>query len=618
MKRLVTMLAILLIALQAMAMPVSESTAKSLAEKFLQRPSAAKLAHKGLVPSETVGTKRVALKASAASNPAYYVFNFDGGGWVIVSGEDSTEPVLGYSTTGRFTLEGAPANIRWWMEGRASEIGAIRSGIASARPAVRKSWKNPRAGQNDNNYVVKYETAQWNQEAPYNNECPTVGGNRAVTGCVATAGAIVARHFCWPAAAEGTTEAYSYTSDDTNNKVSIPAVTLGRSYDWNNMPLKYGSNYSSAQGAAVAALMVDIGKASMMAYNYTYGSGTFDQNLLLGLQKHFKYSKQAFVAFRNGYSDQEWLAMLKDNLANVGPMVYGGADSEGGHEFVFDGYDADNYFSVNWGWGGSDNGKFLVDGLIIASQNWAFSEGQSTIFGLEPDRNGTTAYKDQILLTKYNNTYKGIYTTATSFTQNKAFTVKVYAYFNNATMPFNGNLYLAVYDKNGNWKENVSSAKAVSNLENSYINYVRNDYSSDAFLYGTWSSITCTITNPIKGGDRLRLHYVGQYSSGYARGDDGEDVVWEIVLADFNGPTAEEIAASTTFTWNKTTRTISTASTLPDGISLTIKNAAGQAVYTIGSMNKDQVYSINCSTYASGTYTLVYGGGEDYTLTFTL
>ncbi|MBO4427040.1 MAG: C10 family peptidase [Bacteroidales bacterium] len=618
MKRIIALLAILLIALQASATPVSESAAKSLAEKFLQSPSAAKLAHKGLVPSQTVGVKRLALKASAASNPAYYVFNFDGGGWVIVSGEDSVEPVIGYSTTGKFSLEGAPSNIRWWMEGRASEIGAIRSGIASPKAAVRKSWKNPRTGKNDNNYVVKYNTAQWNQEEPYNDECPEVGGKTAVSGCVATAGAIVARHFCWPDAGVGTTEAYSYTSDDTHAKVNIPAVTLGRSYDWNNMLLSYGNSYTPAQGAAVAALMVDIGKASMMAYNYDAGSGTFDQCLLLAFQKHFKYNKQAYVAFRASYTDEQWIDMLKQNLANVGPMVYGGADSEGGHEFVFDGYDADNYFSVNWGWGGSDNGKFLIDALTIESMNWTFSEGHSSIFNLEPDRNGTTAYRDQILLTKYNDTYKGLYTTTTSFNQNQSFTMKVYAYYNNATMPFNGKLYIAVYDKNGNWKENVSSAKTVSNLENAYISYVRGDYNGADFCWDTWSSVSCKITQPIKGGDRLRLHYEGQYSSGYARGDEDEDTIWEIVLKDIVGPTSEEIAAATSFGWNKSTRTINTSCSLDDGISMTMKNASGQAVYSIGSMNKNQAYSINCSTFAPGTYTLVYRGGEDYTLTLTL
>ena len=601
------MLAILLIALQAMATPVSESAAKSLAEKFLQRPAAAKLTLKGMVPAQTVGKVRTPIKltASQAEKPAYYVFNFDGGGFVIVAGEDSVEPIIGYSKTGYFTLEGAPSNIRWWMEGLAGEIGMIRSGQATPAPVVRKANLNTRKAGAE---VINHQTARWSQDTPFNNECPNNGRTesgattRSVTGGVATAGAIVAKFFQWPDAGVGTTEAYSYTSDDTSSKQTIDAVTLGRSYDWANMLQNYNKNYTSAQAAAVAALMVDIGKASMMAYNYDAGSGTFDQNLLLGLQKHFKYNKQAYQAPREAYTDSEWKALLKQEL-NDHPIVYGGVSGDdGGHEFVFEGYTVDDYFLVNWGWGGSGDGAFTLDHMTLSTYN--FSDYQSTLIGLVPDKHGSTSYRDNIVITPYSYQYPGLYTKTTTFTQNTNFTVRVSNYYNNGVMPFTGNLYIAVYDKNDNWKENISSAKSISNMENAYINYQRNDYDENAFVDGYWTNITCKITGAIKGGDRIRLRYEGQYSSGYARSDSNEGV-WEIVISDATGPTAEEIAAATSFTWKKDTRTISTSTSLDDGISLTVKDAAGQTVFSQNSMAKNQVYSINCSAFAAGTYPLV-------------
>lgn len=36
-----------------------------------------------------------------------------------------------------------------------------------------------------------------------------------------------------------------------------------------------------------------------------------------------------------------------DNLANVGPVLYGGSGTLGGHEFVCDGYSSDGYFHIN-------------------------------------------------------------------------------------------------------------------------------------------------------------------------------------------------------------------------------------------------------------------------------
>lgn len=620
MKRLISLLVILAVSLQAMAKPVSESTAKSLAEKFLQRPSEARLALKGKMPAKTVGKNGVAIKTSVAATPAYYVFNFDGGGFVIVSGEDEVEPILGYSKTGSFTLEGAPANIRWWLDGRASEIGMIRSGSAKALPAKRKAPGARTYGTIE----VQYETAKWNQYAPYNNECPMIGSNRAVTGCVATAGAIVARYFQWPDAGVGSTQEYTYvcedlcTIDNQGNITkevtkTIPSVALGRSYDWANMPLTYRSNYTTAQANAVAALMVDIGKASQMSYNYNYGSGTFDNDLLLAFQKNFKYNKRGYQAYRDGYTDAEWIQKLKDNLRNVGPMVYGGADDDGGHEFVFDGYTEDNYFSVNWGWGGEDNGWFLVDGLTITSQNWTFSQQQSTLFDLSPDRNGTTTYIDNIGLSEY-----GFYSFPNSFSTGTSFNISLYWVFNNATTAFNGKIWVAVYDKNDNLKEKVSAAKSISNLANPLIAYQlsgdESDYENAYLSYDSWS---CKITGAIKGGDRLRVHYEGQYSSGYARGD-GKDCLWEIVLAENTGSSAEEIAAATSLSWDKVNRKLTTSTSLAEGISLIIKKADGTSMYSIASMAKDRAYEINCSSYAPGTYTLVYGGGEDYTLSFTL
>lgn len=630
MKRFVLVIASLLIVCLAFANPVSENAAKSLAEKFMQRPAKARLTHKGMAPAKSMGNTRKVLKASATATPAYYVFNFDDGGFVIVAGEDSVEPVLAYSTTGSFTLDGAPDNIRWWMNGLASDIALIRSGEMKAKPVVRKAAEP--GSLRKGTPVLEYETAKWNQTSPFNDECPKNGKNssgasaRSLTGCVATAGAIVARYFKWPDAGEGVTDAYTYMSEDlsvydedleeytTIENQTIPAKTLGRSYDWANMPLVYRSSASSAQKAAVAAIMADIGYASQMAYNYAAGSGTNDQNLLGAMLRHFKYNKQAYQASRYGYSDAAWKDLLQKNLREVGPMPYGGYDpAEGGHEFVFDGYDDAGYFRVNWGWSGEDDGYFLLDNLGAGNN---FSELQSALIDLKPDSTATTTYSDNIMLTPYDETDPGLSTSTKSFSTGRSFTASIVFYYNNAVQPFNGKIYVAVYDKKDNWKENVSSAINVSNLKNPYIEYGKSGKEQDwqdGFPYE--EGISCKITGAIKGGDRLRVHYVGQYSSGFARCDDPNGI-WEIILAPDTGSTAEQIASSLTLKWSKGTGKLSLSTTL-DNISFVMKNASGSTVHS-KEMVKAQTHDFDCSALPHGSYTLEFNDSETYSLSFTL
>ena len=60
--------------------------------------------------------------APSAGKPSpYYIFNAEGnGGYVIISGDDLTEPVLGYSEEGNIIPDRMPENMKAWLEiGRA-------------------------------------------------------------------------------------------------------------------------------------------------------------------------------------------------------------------------------------------------------------------------------------------------------------------------------------------------------------------------------------------------------------------------------------------------------------------------------------------------------------------
>jgi len=75
--------------------------------------------------------------------------------------------------------------------------------------------------------------------------------------------------------------------------------------------------------------------------------------------------------------------MLKTDIDQSKPLYYDGFSDSGGHAFICDGYQSNDYFHFNWGWGGSDNGYFTVDALNTGAGN--FNNWQSVIHSISPN-----------------------------------------------------------------------------------------------------------------------------------------------------------------------------------------------------------------------------------------
>ena len=325
---------------------------------------------------------RTVAPVAISDAPTYYIYNRQGGGWVIIAADDCVNPVLGYSFTGEFTTdENTPENVKWWLD------DCISTQIAVARA---HGYKVPRMASSGLSITAdgkEYTTAQWDQGAPYNGECPVIQGQQTITGCVATAAAIKCRYHEWPYKGSGTTPSYTYDSDEAFKSYTVPANKLGRIYDYDNMPLKYTSASTRDQKDAVAALMHDMGTGCKMEYGW-YGSGAQTPNLEYSLKTYFHYDRNLHLEDRYAYSDKTWCEMLRKELDEIGPVLYCGADMKNvvAHEFIFDGYTGTSTFKVNWGWGGTDNGYFTLD-LNIPGK-YKFNEYQEAIFGCKPDKSG--------------------------------------------------------------------------------------------------------------------------------------------------------------------------------------------------------------------------------------
>ncbi len=322
-----------------------------------------------------------------SSDDEMYMFSRPGGGFVIVSGEDAAIPVLGYSFNGDISGK-MPENMVAWLDGYRKQIQALRSRGTSQDEATARLWNNlefPTRAVGADGYeeIMNLTTADWNQGSPFNKECPQIDGKPALTGCVATAAAIVARYHRWPRHGYGTITAYSFEYKEQHYQV--PARTLGREYDWDNMPYSVDNKTSESQTAAIAAIMADIGIACHASYGID-GTGAFTETLVNVMKKNFDYSQDAVLEYRDRFKDSVWIQKIRADLNETGPVLYSADNGETGHQFLLTGYDRNNNFFINWGWGGSYNGYFPLDVFRPGSsdEDW-YRYNHDAIFGMKPN-----------------------------------------------------------------------------------------------------------------------------------------------------------------------------------------------------------------------------------------
>ena len=73
--------------------------------------------------------------------PVYYVFNITGNkGFVIVSGDDLVEPVLGYNTTGSYSVREINPAAAKWMENYKQQIIYVKQNVHETTDLITQKW----------------------------------------------------------------------------------------------------------------------------------------------------------------------------------------------------------------------------------------------------------------------------------------------------------------------------------------------------------------------------------------------------------------------------------------------------------------------------------------------
>ena len=400
---------------------------------------------------------------------AYYAFNIgDNDGFVIVSGDDSLTELVGYSDSGSFDPDNMPDNMRSWLQAYSGYVASVQAGESKA--------KRQQLGNVTTIVVRPFVTTEWNQGEPYDRFTPLLNnGAHCATGCVATAMAQVMKYYEWPERGEGS-NSYEYDPYGTLSMDFSQSV-----YDWENMLDIYSSyyeegnivpEYNDGQAGAVAKLMYDCGISVNMMYGES--SGAYDPAIPNAFKSYFKYKSDIY--YRDNMSSKEFMDVLLSELDEKRPVLICGAGLGGGHAFVGDGYDSNNFVHINWGWGGYSDGYFNVnyldpEGLGTGGGTGAFKWSQSLTTAY-PNYMGETIGREQSKLSyypDYEGQAGGIFISASEFQQNQKQEVSLVNIYNTSGNDYYGVVSAAIFDMDGNMVASGSSPVFINKLPSAYL-----------------------------------------------------------------------------------------------------------------------------------------------------
>jgi PKD repeat protein len=323
----------------------------------------------------------------------FYVFDISPvTGFVIVSADDNSVPIIAYSTEGHFNANAQKIGVSYWMNHTAQKLHYAILNNIQADTKIKSLWNSYRSGTNSASgrrsaavTIGPLLTTNWNQEPYYNSLCPfnSTDNQRCVTGCVATAMAQIMKYWNYPA-----------VGNNSSSYVSGSYGTLSANY---NTPFNWAAmrNSVTSNTDPVDTLMYQCGVSVNMNYNDDRGggSGAFVLQSDIGagnpcsqsaFVNYFKYDPNTIQGvYMNAYNTADWITLMENEL-NAGRVIqYEGFDpNSGGHTWVCDGYDANDMLHMNWGWGGADNGYYSVNNLNAGA--YTFSQNDAALIGIQP------------------------------------------------------------------------------------------------------------------------------------------------------------------------------------------------------------------------------------------
>ncbi len=356
------------------ASQVSKTKAQNIAAKFMKERNMG-----AVDAAKTVNAPRGEADASQ-DGAAYYVFNAQKDkGFVIVSGDDRVEQVLGYCDHGSFDSENLPDNVKCWLDNYAAEIALLDQGVMSS--------PEPKTHINA---VAPFLTSQWSQDAPFYYWSPKDDVKYCLTGSAATAMAQVMYYYKHPNTASSIPGYYTTTNHYTVSKLN------GTTFNWSLMKDYYSTAYleldpDDPSNAEVAKLMRYCAQSLRSDYGVSY---TKANDISEAFPDYFGFSKKARQVYKMDYTQKQWFGFIISELQAKRPVIFTGETMDYQYSFVIDGYDGGSFYHINWGSRGTYDGYYRLAVLTPPDDNFWGTNGYSLthriIIGLMPSSSEIT------------------------------------------------------------------------------------------------------------------------------------------------------------------------------------------------------------------------------------
>ena len=317
----------------------------------------------------------------STGRPLYYIVYLEPAGFLIVSGDDLIEPVVGFVEGGEYVpsddnplgalvtrdLAGRVLAAREWEEYEASARTDGGKERAFRKAADKWAFLESMAlsadmeaglGTISDIRVSPLVSSVWSQEneggSPCYNYYTVWESVYYPCGCVATAMAQLMRFHQWPATGPVVAQHAIKVDDVTQYETIRGGDGSGGAYNWSLMTLDPDAGTGLNSREAIGALTFDAGVSVSMKY-FTSGSSSDTRSAADAFVAVFGYGN-AIKGYNSGNNipSSTLNDMVNPNLDGGLPALLGITGPPGGHAIVVDGYGyqvSTLYHHLNMGWG---------------------------------------------------------------------------------------------------------------------------------------------------------------------------------------------------------------------------------------------------------------------------
>jgi len=305
-----------------------------------------------------------------------YAYSCSPAGFIVVCADDKLTPVIAYSDRNSFDPASPLASlIKNDLSLRLQNYDKMSQ---ESKARVKEKWNllnseiksTPKYEQwppEGSTTTGGWTETHWNQNAPYNKFCPMdlSANSRSYTGCPATA---MSQLLFYHKTINGTRFEYrkdryyhDYTQSfwvddayDTYDFLNFDEVNIYL----DSIEVKWAESRELTEDE-IAALNWACGIATKSVFSAS-GSGTFGVDQAYDAFQKFGFTSSVLMG--SLFSDKDIKTKMADNI-KIGLPVHLATVNEtwtSGHNVVCDGYNTDDFFRLNFGWGGSSDGWYSL------------------------------------------------------------------------------------------------------------------------------------------------------------------------------------------------------------------------------------------------------------------